>query len=178
MHYTLGEIRATYTMQPLLIISYENRACNNGFFVRHINIPPIADAGTNQIVSESKDVVLNGTKSHAPDGTVKSYLWTQSAGPKVNLSAANTANPTFIAPHVLSDTTLMFNLKVTDNEGSNSTNFSSTKVIVKHVNKPPIANAGADQTVNESATVTLDGSNSTTQHGARGSLLMFKSLAS
>ncbi len=67
-------------------------------------------------------------KATNPDATVKSYLWKQSDGPKVNLSAANTANPTFIALHVLS-----FTLKVTDNEGANSTNFSSTKVIVKHV---------------------------------------------
>ena len=91
------------------------------------------------------------------DGTIQSYIWTQTAGAKVNLTSSNTATPSFTAPHVLANTTLTFNLKVTDNQGANSTNSASTTIIVKHVNIPPIADAGTNQTVNGNSTVILDG---------------------
>jgi K319-like protein/Big-like domain-containing protein/NHL repeat-containing protein/6-bladed beta-propeller protein len=134
---------------------------NTSVLIKHVNLPPVAVSGPSQTVNESKTVTLNGTKSSDPDGTIQSYIWTQTVGPKVNLTSANTATPSFVAPHVLADTTLTFNLKVTDNQGANSTNSASTNVIVKHVNVPPIANAGANQTVNENTTVVkLDGSKS------------------
>ena len=87
--------------------------------VNHINHPPVANAGPDQTVNENKTVTLNGTKSSDPDGTIQSYIWTQTAGPKVNLTSANTPTPSFIAPHILADTTLTFNIKVRDNEGAN-----------------------------------------------------------
>ena len=142
-----------------------NSTADTSVLIRHVNLPPIAAAGPSQIVNESKTVTLNGTKSSDPDGTIHSYIWIQTAGPKINLTSSNTATPSFVAPRVLADTTLTFNLKVTDNQGEYSTNPTSTIIIVKHVNVPPIADAGTNQTVNGNTTVTLDGTKSRDSDG-------------
>jgi hypothetical protein len=85
----------------------------------------------------------------------------------VTLTGANTATPSFVVPHVLSDSTITFNLKVTDNQGANSTNAATTSIIVKHINNPPKAViTPTNQTVNEStANVILDGSTSLDKDG-------------
>jgi len=148
--------------------STSTNAATTNVIVNNVNQPPIANAGKDQTVNEgTANVKLNGTGSHHPDGTITSYKWTQTSpsGTTVTLSNANSATPTFTAPTVSADTTLTFSLTVTDNDGSTSTNAATTNVIVKHVvvnlNHPPIANAGADQTVNEgTANVRLDGTKS------------------
>ena len=84
------------------------------------------------------------------DGTIKSYSWTQTSGPSVSLTGANTSKATFNAPSVAKDTTLTFKLATTDND--DTTSFAITNVLVKNVNLSPIANAGANQTVNENTT--------------------------
>ncbi len=123
--------------------------------VRNVNAVPIANAGANQAINEGFAVTLSGSGTDA-DGTIASYAWTQTAGPAVTLTNANTATATFTAPQVTADTVLTFQLTVTDNEGA--TGNASTEVTVHNVNQVPSANAGANQSVNEGAAVTLSGS--------------------
>ncbi len=128
------------------------------------NLPPVANAGSDKIVEEgTMDVALDGSGSSDSDGTITSYLWTQTEGPSVVLSSTNTAAVSFDAPIVSNDTLLKFNLTVTDNGGA--TNSDNVAVTIKDANQPPIANAGSDQSVNESTIVTLDGSASNDTDG-------------
>ena len=128
------------------------------------NLPPVANAGSDKIVEEgTMDVALDGSSSSDSDGTITSYLWTQIEGPAVVLSSTNTAAVSFDAPIVSNDTLLKFNLTVTDNGGA--TNSDTVAVTIKDANQPPIANAGSDQSVNESTIVTLDGSASNDPDG-------------
>ena len=81
------------------------------------NLPPVADAGTDQTVASGAAVTLTGSGSDS-DGWVNSYEWTQIAGPTVVLSDAWSATATFTAPTVTERTTLTFHLTVTDDEGA------------------------------------------------------------
>jgi hypothetical protein len=124
------------------------------------NQPPVANAGPDQSVPENTPVTLNGSNSTDPQNTKLSYKWTQTGGPQVALSSATAANPTFTAPGVGTEgAALTFSLTVTNALGLQS----SDNCIVNDtwVNQPPSANAGSALTVNEGATVTLDGSGST-----------------
>jgi predicted RNA-binding protein with TRAM domain len=125
-----------------------------------INLPPTADAGPDQTVNEGDTVTLDGISSTDPDDGIASYQWTQLAGAQVTLSDSSAAMPTFTAPDVgMNGGSLTFQLTVTDSGGLKST--ATNIVNVSWVNEAPWANAGPDQTVEEGATVALDGSNST-----------------
>ena len=79
------------------------------------NVAPVVNAGTNQIVLEDTLVTLSGSASD-DDGSISSYLWTQTAGTTVTLSSATVASPTFTTP--ANKETLRFVLQATDNEGA------------------------------------------------------------
>ena len=76
--------------------------------------PPVADAGPDQTTSPGTGVVFDGTASFDPDGGPLTYSWTQTAGPSVSLIDGNTPMPSFTAPPVAAQTTLTFQLTVSD----------------------------------------------------------------
>ena len=120
----------------------------------------IADAGPDQTVAEGGTVTLNGSSSHDPNGSIAFYFWTQTSGPDVNLSGADTSTPHFIAPEIVSDMTILeFSLTVENSDGLSSTDTCLVAVIRQ--NQPPVADAGPDQKVAINTEVTLSGSNST-----------------
>lgn len=118
------------------------------------NIPPIANAGTDQSIDENKLFTLDGSASSDADNDGLTYLWTAPAG--ITLSSNSALNPTFIAPEVTTDTNYTLSLTVNDS-WMNST-VDQVVVTVKQVNKAPIANAGIDQSINENKLFTLDAS--------------------
>ena len=88
------------------------------------NQPPIASAGTDQTVNAGNKVTLDGSGSKDPDGSITSYSWKQTIGPIVILSSTDMRYKTFSAPHVLSTTTLVFTLTVTDDKGASGASDS------------------------------------------------------
>ncbi|MDQ6763759.1 MAG: hypothetical protein M3015_14180 [Bacteroidota bacterium] len=120
-----------------------------------INIPPIANAGSDQSITlPSNSVTLTGTGTDA-DGTITNYLWTKISGPSSStISNSNnaTTNVTGLAQGIYA-----FELKVTDNVGA--TGVDTVQIIVNTAaNIPPVANAGLDQTITlPSNNVTLTG---------------------
>ncbi|HVT35772.1 MAG TPA: GH92 family glycosyl hydrolase, partial [Nevskiaceae bacterium] len=91
---------------------------------------PVAHAGAAQVVDENLAVVLNGSASSDADGDPLSYAWTQTGGPAVTLSGADGAAPQFTSPEVADDSTLDFQLTVSDGRGGSSSDL--THVTVKH----------------------------------------------
>jgi hypothetical protein len=61
------------------------------------------------------------------------YAWTQTAGPAVTLSGANTATARFTAPNIAVNTNLTFSLTVSDGQFSDT---GSVTVTITNVNSP------------------------------------------
>jgi Protein of unknown function (DUF1566)/Divergent InlB B-repeat domain/PKD domain len=80
------------------------------------NQKPIANAGIDQVVGTSTAVILDGSQSYDPDGSVKRYQWFQSKGTRVTLTGNLTAKPSFKSP--ATSGTLIFNLTVLDNKSA------------------------------------------------------------
>ena len=96
------------------------------------NILPIANAGGNQTVLLGSLVTLDGSSSVDPDGSIASFLWTQTAGATVSLSSTDVAEVTFTAPNAADS--LSFTLQVTDDDGASS----SETIYVKAASPSPI----------------------------------------
>lgn len=80
------------------------------------NVAPIARAGSDKVARFGETVILDGSASNDPDGSIISYAWTQVAGTSVTLSATDQAVVSFTAPDVVSE--FAFELVVTDNEAA------------------------------------------------------------
>ena len=119
------------------------------------NVAAIADAGSNQTVTEGDLVLLNGLASSDPDMDALTFTWVQTSGPAVTLSDASSSQPTFTAPEGLANTTIQFQLQVSD--GINAADLDTITITVNADNDAPTASAGIDQTVSEGDAVTLTG---------------------
>jgi len=109
------------------------------------NIPPVANAGPDQIITlPTNSVILSGNGTDA-DGIVVSYLWTKISGP----AAGTITNPNVAATSVtgLVVGTYRFELRVTDNGGAFGRDTIQVTVNAGATNTPPTANAGPDQTI-------------------------------
>ena len=127
------------------------------------NLPPVAEAGVDQTVSDadgstSETIVLDGSASYDPDGEISTYEWKEE---DTILGEADVAIYDFpVGTHFVT-------LTVIDDDGATSTD---EVIITVNENQAPIANAGDDQTVNDSdgsegEAVTLDGSASDDSDG-------------
>ncbi len=81
-----------------------------------VNIAPTANAGTAQTVIAPTTVILDGSTSSDSDGSISSFSWAQISGTNVTLNDATTAFANFTAPG--GNTTLIFRLSVTDDDGT------------------------------------------------------------
>lgn len=95
-----------------------------------VNRLPIANAGPDQSVRRETTVQLNGTGSSDEDGTIASYRWRQVSGTSVRLRNATSATANFRAPEPRRRTplTLVFELRVTDNDGGTAVDLVTITV--------------------------------------------------
>jgi len=125
------------------------------------NQPPIANAGPNQPVLDVDDngsevVTLDGSRSADLDGTITNWSWAEGSAA---IGTGETLDATFgVGIHVVT-------LIVTDNGGATDPDSVVITVISTGGNFPPVADAGSDQTVEDSdatgsTPVRLDGSRS------------------
>lgn len=123
------------------------------------NKPPVANAGPDQVTLLPKDnVILDGTSSSDPDGTIGKYLWSKISGPSSFTIVSATSSRTTV--NSLVQGVYQFELQVTDNRGA--TAKDTVKIIVNtgnSTNQPPVAHAGADQSITvPTYSCTLNGS--------------------
>ncbi|MEM7106862.1 MAG: gliding motility-associated C-terminal domain-containing protein [Bacteroidota bacterium] len=114
-------------------------------FPEPVNIPPVANAGSDLSTTlPTNTVSLSGTSSDS-DGTVVSTTWSQSSGP----SMANIANNNNLVTDVgdLIQGTYVFTLLVTDDDGDTDSDQVTVNVFPPPPNDPPATNAGADVSI-------------------------------
>ena len=120
------------------------------------NMPPLADAGSDQTATVRATVTLDGSLSSDPDAEdVLTYEWTQTSGTTVTLSDSTAAQPTFTAPDA--PATLVFKLTVRDGRGGIATD--STVVTVKGGSRVRLITSLGDivlELLNDEAPITTD----------------------
>ncbi|MFL5786921.1 MAG: PKD domain-containing protein [Flavisolibacter sp.] len=129
------------------------------------NIPPSANAGANQVINlPVNSITLTGSGSDA-DGNITDYLWSYVSGPSQYSITSNSSAQTTVTNLVAG--TYVFQLKVTDNNGATAT--ANVQVTVNpaspHINIPPAANAGANQTITLPTNSTVLNGSGTDQDG-------------
>jgi hypothetical protein len=119
------------------------------------NMAPTANAGLNQSMTlPTNATTLNGSANDI-DGTITAYKWTRVSGPTIYTITNSTVAVTAITGLVAG--IYLFELQVTDNSGA--VGKATVQITVNAVNIPPVANAGADQSVTlPTSTITLSGS--------------------
>ncbi len=127
---------------------------------------PIARAGADRIVDDGTSVILDASASSDPDGTITRYLWTQVSGTRLDftggsLTDTTTASPTFTAPNLSAGAPdQIFGLQLTVVDDTSKSAADTITLTVRDVNRPPTVDAGADQTADEGAFVSLNGAGS------------------
>jgi predicted esterase len=128
-----------------------------------VNNPPVARAGTDRILNQAAEVVLDGSSSSDPDGQITGYNWKQVSGLSgVNL--LNTNSSKAIAQGLIAGE-YIFRLTVTDNAGMSASDDVKISIVPAQ-NKRPKASAGNDTSVSLPATTALlNGSGSSDPEG-------------
>jgi MYXO-CTERM domain-containing protein len=132
--------------------------------VKKSNRRPTAKGLAVAETNEGTAVTMDASESTDPDEDALTYTWVQTGGPTVQLTGANTAKPTFTAPSVSADTALAFTLVVSDADGAKS-DAVSVSVMVKNVNKAPVAQARKLSGGVSGETISLDASLSKDEDG-------------
>ncbi len=122
------------------------------------NTNPVANAGPDQPAVTGQTVTLNGSASSDIDGDPLTFAWvfvTRPAGSGASLGGADTVTPTFVP-----DLPGTYTIRLTVSDGRGGTGTDTVDVVTTQANRPPVANAGPDQSVVASQAVLLDGSGS------------------
>ncbi len=92
-----------------------------------LNLPPVANAGPEQVVAMAAEVTLNGSASTDANGDTLSYQWALTTRP--NTSAATLAGPTTVSPTFTADVAGFYVATLTVSDGKGGSHIS--RVLIK-----------------------------------------------
>ncbi|MES2649715.1 MAG: PKD domain-containing protein [Bacteroidota bacterium] len=138
------------------------------------NKGPVANAGPDQSITlPANSVTLNGSASSDPDGTITSFQWTKLSGPGTPEIVTPASTQTDVKN--LEEGVYVYELTVTDDKGSiaRDTLQITVNAAPPPPNKPPVADAGQDQTIVMSPTNNAAILNGSLSKDEDGSLVAF-----
>jgi hypothetical protein len=121
-----------------------------------VNTDPVANAGPDQNAFVGAEVTLDGSASSDVDGDPLSFAWqflSLPPGSGAALQGADTASPRFTP-----DLRGQFVVELTVEDGRGGTDSDQVTVSTEDTDRPPVADAGPDQSVLPDEIVYLDGS--------------------
>jgi hypothetical protein len=95
----------------------------------------------NLVVNAGSPVTLDGSPSYDPDGNQMTFAWTQTAGPSVMISDANTSKAKFTAPNLDTGKRMLFKLTVTDENGLSDSGLVQITVIPSTSTSPSLGSS-------------------------------------
>ena len=122
--------------------------------INHINAVGVDGptvSASDFVANENESVTINTTGLSGGNDAL-SYNWTQVSGPSVELSGANTDSPAFDTPELSANTTMRFQVEVSDGQ---TTNTELVTIGITAENDPVVVDMGPDQIVSEGDGVTL-----------------------
>ncbi len=159
-------IPGTYTIELIVSDSQSSSVADTviiNISVAHINTAPVANAGLDQSVFTSQQVMLDGSGSSDVDGDALTWLWnisTKPPGSNAVLSSNTAVQPTF-------DTDFIgqYIVQLIVNDGTDNSDPDNVIINALLPNTLPVANAGTDQTGFVGSLITLDGGASSDADG-------------
>ncbi len=144
------DLRFALRVYDGVIVSFPSvvtvRVRNNG--APTVRTEPMRTVDENGVLS----LTASGTDADQDELT---YTWTQVGTPEVVLGGAQTEQVTFTAPEVTRNVELTFQVVASD--GVDTSDPATVKVLVRNLNRAPMATVEAVPTANEGASVTLSG---------------------
>ncbi|MEK6931312.1 MAG: Ig-like domain-containing protein [Thermoproteota archaeon] len=142
----------------LTVTDSENRSGSDQLIIMVVpaNSAPIVDAGVDQTANENTTLNLLCSATD-PDGDMLNVSWSSSSA-EVVIDNVGSLSTTVQLPTIVNDQVITMTCSATDGQLSSSDSMKIT--VVNTLNLPIVADAGADQIVNEHVTVSLDGSKS------------------
>ena len=143
-------VQGVYQYQ--LTVTDNNGATGKDTVQVTVNAAPVANAGTDKLITlPTNTTTLTGSGTDA-DGTISSYAWAKISGPSSGTIA--TPNAATTAVNSLVQGVYQYQLTVTDNNGA-----TGKDTVQVTVNVAPVANAGTDKLITlPTNTTTLTGS--------------------
>jgi PKD domain len=120
------------------------------------NSAPVADAGDDQSPLVGQTATLDGSASTDVDGDLLQYAWLLTSRPSASNAALS--DPGAVMPTFDIDAPGSYEAQLIVNDGT--VDSAPDTVVVTTANSPPVAHAGADQSVFVNEAVTLDASGS------------------
>ena len=151
-----ADVIGTYVVQLTVNDGSANDTDSVNIIVSENNSPPIANAGSDQTITEEQTVNLNGTNSSDSDGDTLTYLWTMTSKPSGSEAVLNST--TSVAPSFFADVAGQYSVSLVVNDGTAASSPDQVLINYTQTNSAPVANAGSDIQVNTNQPITLDGS--------------------
>jgi len=162
----LPDVVGTYIVK-LVVTDSKGKDSDPDYVIIAVDDPetvPVANAGEDVAAEVGSSVSLDGSRSYDPMGRTLVYSWSVLEKPEASALSALTGSDT-ATPSFTPDARGVYVLNLVVDNGISSSASDAVTVTATGTDNTPVANAGADQEVEDCSTITVDCSASADMDG-------------